>query len=88
MRPILLGCAAVAMFIGGVVMAPLTSDVASSICPAGDVVDAELPGYTCETQCPPGMLLDAQTDTCVPAPFDPPRLGTSHSTHSGAVAAA
>ena len=35
MRPILLGCVAVAMFIGGVMMAPLTSDLAVSPCPGG-----------------------------------------------------
>jgi len=33
MRPILLGFAAAAMFVGGVMMAPLTSDLAGPGCP-------------------------------------------------------
>ncbi|MET0897455.1 MAG: hypothetical protein ABWY45_06040 [Mycobacterium sp.] len=42
MRPILLGCAAAALFIGGVMMAPLTSDLAVSICPVGTIGDSGL----------------------------------------------
>ncbi|CAN5471791.1 hypothetical protein BH10ACT9_BH10ACT9_40820 [soil metagenome] len=60
MRPIFLGCAAVAMFIGGVMMAPLSSDIASTICPARSVVNAERPA----------------TDSCVAATSDPTLLGT------------
>lgn len=74
MRPIVLGFAAVALFLGSLVMAPLTSEVATSLCPAGEVINSERSGFGCETGCPPGMLLDAQTETCVAAPFDPPAL--------------
>jgi hypothetical protein len=35
MRPILLGLAAVLLFLGSLVMAPLTSEVAGSMCSAG-----------------------------------------------------
>jgi hypothetical protein len=74
MRSILLGLAAVALFLGSLVMAPLTSEVTMSPCPAGEAVDSERSGFGCVTGCPPGMLLDAQTETCVAAPFDPPAL--------------
>ncbi len=74
MRPILLGFAAVALFFGSLVMAPLTSEVAGSACPPGQVVDSERAGFGCDTGCPPEMLLDAQTQTCVATPFDPPAL--------------
>lgn len=40
MRPILLGFAAAAMFVGGVMMAPLTSDLAVSGCLVGTSVVA------------------------------------------------
>lgn len=73
MRPILLGFAAVALFFGSLVMAPLTSEVASSSCQPGQVVNAEQAGIGCETGCPPGML-DARTETCVAAPLGPPAL--------------
>lgn len=54
MRPILLGCAAFAMFIGGVMMAPLTSDLAVSSCLAGEVSNSAL---SCETpNATPGSL--------------------------------
>jgi hypothetical protein len=54
MRPILLGFAAVAMFIGGVMMAPLTSDLAVSICPPGEVVGS---GLAC---APDGFVLSGR----------------------------
>ncbi|WP_197381168.1 hypothetical protein [Mycolicibacterium mengxianglii] len=49
MRPIFLGVAAVALFVGGVVMAPLTSEIALSVCPAGDMVSPGQFGFSCET---------------------------------------
>lgn len=47
MRPILLGCAAVTMFIGGVVVAPLTSEIASPTSVVGDVIHSA-PAVTVE----------------------------------------
>lgn len=83
MHSILLGCAAVAMFFGGAVLAPLhTSTTTSTVCPAGQVTNTEVPGFACETQCPPGMLLDAVTDSCIAATFDPPPLGMSATTQT------
>jgi hypothetical protein len=49
MRPILLGCAAAALFVGGVMMAPLTSDLAVSPCPAGELSNSALSCATSNT---------------------------------------
>lgn len=74
MNRLLLGFAAVALFVGSLIVAPLTSEVAGSICPPGSVVDSGSAGFACVPRCPSGTLLDARTETCVAATFDPPML--------------
>ncbi|MCV7186023.1 hypothetical protein [Mycolicibacterium murale] len=47
MRPIVLGLAALGLFLGSLVMAPLSSEVAGSQWPAGHAVAADLTTYGC-----------------------------------------
>ncbi len=47
MRPIVLGLAALGLFLGSLVMAPLSSEVAGSHSPAGHVIAADLTTSGC-----------------------------------------
>lgn len=47
MRPIVLGFAALGLFLGSLMMAPLSSEVAGPACPAGHVIQADLTVGVC-----------------------------------------